>query len=111
LAGHKASRSPRGKRSKKAKGKAVDLDRVIELARHLPREEQERLRGLLNHWLSVPVRAPTALTEDEVEAKLLAEGILDYVPPPIKDLSAFKGRKLVRVQGKPLSETIVEERR
>jgi len=69
------------------------------------------LRGLLSHWLSTPVRASVKLTEDEAEAKMVAEGILDYVPPPIKDPAPFEGRKLIHVQGKPLSETIVEERR
>ena len=50
-------------------------------------------------------------SEDEFDEEMLAEGILDHVPPPITDLTPFQNRKLVQVQGKPLSETIVEERR
>ena len=49
--------------------------------------------------------------EDEFELELLKEGTLDSVPPGTRDQKSLEEWKPVEIQGKPLSETIIEERR
>lgn len=89
----------------------VDFDAIVEQARHLSRVEQLRLHDLLWLWLSRPVGRKEPLTEEELSEELLIQGVLDHVPPPLKDRPPRKERPPVKVKGKPLSETIIEERR
>jgi hypothetical protein len=49
--------------------------------------------------------------EDNIDRELLADGILDYVPSPITDGTAYDQWQPIPWQGKPVSETILEERR
>ncbi|HLW64317.1 MAG TPA: hypothetical protein VKS79_03290 [Gemmataceae bacterium] len=49
--------------------------------------------------------------EDRIEQELLADGILDQLPLPVSDGSAFHRWQPIAWAGKPLSETILEERR
>ena len=86
----------------------TDFEKVVELVKELNPAEQWRLRDLLDVWLAPP-QAP--LTEEELAQELLREGILDHVPPPITDLTPYQNRKPVDIQGEPLSETILKERR
>jgi hypothetical protein len=87
---------------------SVDFNQVVEIVKALTPAEQWRLRDLLEVWLAPP-EAP--MTEEEFEQELLRQGILDHVPPPITDLTPYQHRKPVEVIGKPVSETIIEERR
>jgi hypothetical protein len=86
----------------------TDFENVVQLVKALNPAEQWRLRDLLDVWLAPP-QAP--LTEEELAQELLREGILDHVPPPITDLTPYQNRKRVDIQGEPLSETILKERR
>ena len=49
--------------------------------------------------------------EDKVERLLFERGVLSEIKGPIRDLEPYRNRKLVQVEGKPLSEVIIEERR
>jgi hypothetical protein len=82
--------------------------KVVELVRSLSPAEQWRLRDLLEVWLAPPGPPPT---EDEFEQELLRAGVVSHIPPPITDLTQYENRKLIQIEGKPLSETIIEERR
>jgi hypothetical protein len=88
----------------------TDLERAVELVKALTAAEQRKLRDLLEVWL-----APRQVqaTEDELAQELLREGILDHVPRPLTeaDVKAFEDYKPVPIEGKPLSETVIEERR
>jgi hypothetical protein len=60
--------------------------------------------------------APDALTEAEaiaqdVQRQLVAAGLLNEIKPPIRDLTPYRDRKPVPIQGEPLSETVIRERR
>jgi uncharacterized protein (DUF433 family) len=46
-----------------------------------------------------------------VKEKLLKKGSLERIPEPITDFTPYKKRKLFQIKGKPLSQTIIEERR
>jgi hypothetical protein len=86
----------------------TDFENVVQLVKALNPAEQWRLRDLLDVWLAPPQAPPT---EEELAQELLREGILDHVPPPVRDATSFENYKPVEIEGKPLSETIIEERR
>lgn len=82
------------------------LEKVIEEVKALKPEELQRVRELVDSLLDEQAKPP--LTEDEVERRLAAQGVINLPsgspvtterPPPI------------HVTGKPVSETIIEERR
>ena len=56
----------------------------------------EQLRGVL---------------EDKLEKRLFELGYLSKINKPIRDFTPYENRTLIEVEGKPLSEIIVEERR
>lgn len=88
---------------------ALRFDQIWEAVKALDVEKQERLRSLLDRLLA---RGTKPLSdEDEIELDLLKEGILDSVPPATPDQKSFDEWKPVPVPGKPVSETIIEERR
>lgn len=83
----------------------VKFDQVIENVKALQVQEQRHLRDLLNTWLS---NGQAKITEDEFEQKLVQLGILSSVKPLVTNV--LPRRRLVPIKGKPLSETIIEER-
>jgi hypothetical protein len=85
----------------------MTLEQILAEAKTLPPDEQRALCDALNEWLST---RNLPLTEAEFEQHLKDQGLLSEVPTPITDFSAYAQRQPVRVSGKPLSETIIEER-
>jgi hypothetical protein len=84
------------------------FDQVCQAVRALTPAEQWRLRKLLDVWLAPP---EAALSEEELDQELMREGVLDQVPAPLTDPSSYEAWTPVSIQGKPISETILEERR
>ena len=91
----------------------ANFDQVVEQVKTLGHGEQLQLLALLEVWLTGAPRSPTAdpMTEEEFEQEMLREGILDYIPPVDMDVKSFEEWEPVEVKGKPVSETIIEERR
>ena len=85
-----------------------NLDRIVEEVRALTTDEQRALRERLDSLLGSP---QSEISEAEFEQRLLERGIIGSIPPPITDYEPYRNRKLIEVKGKPLSETIIEERR
>lgn len=85
-----------------------NLDRIREEVKTLTPDEQRSLRDMVDELLATT--APQ-ITEDEFEQRLLERGVISRIPAPITDLAPYRNRKLIEVKGKPLSETIIEERR
>ncbi len=81
------------------------IDQVIEEAKALPLDKKKQLRDTLNSWL-----AQSQMTETEFEQHLLRQGLMSNVPPPLTDFSNYRNRQPIQVTGKPLSETIIEDR-
>lgn len=52
-----------------------------------------------------------SLMEEQLKQQLLKDGLLTTIKGPITDLRPYRNRRPVVIQGKPLSETVVEERR
>lgn len=85
-----------------------NLDRVFEEVKTLTPHEQKSLRDLVDDLLA---KSAPQITADEVEQHLLAKGIISRIPPRVRDTSVYANRKPVEIEGKPVSEIIVEERR
>jgi putative addiction module CopG family antidote len=49
-------------------------------------------------------------SEAEFEARMVAAGLLDRIPPP-RDASRSRAFDPIRIEGEPLSETVIRERR
>lgn len=83
------------------------LERVVEEVKSLTPDEQQQLRSLLDAWLAEPT--------DDVEAKeqlltqrLLEKGIISKLPTGERSQQQFKP---IKVLGRPVSETLLEDRR
>jgi len=84
------------------------LDRLFEEVKTLTPEEQKSLRDLMDELLTT---STPQMNMDEVERHMLEKGIISRIPPRIRDASVYANRKPVEVEGKPVSEIIIEERR
>jgi hypothetical protein len=82
------------------------LDVVLEEVKALTPDEQRWLRKVLDEVLAEQEEA-TKL--DVFHQALLAAGLVKTIRTP--RATATADRKLIQVRGKPLSETIIEERR
>jgi hypothetical protein len=85
-----------------------NLDRLIEEVKTLTSDEQRSLRDIVDELLA---KEAPQMTEDEFERHLLEKGIISRIPPRIRDASFYANRKPIEVEGKPVSEIIIEERR
>jgi putative addiction module CopG family antidote len=47
----------------------------------------------------------------ELQRRLLDAGVISEIKPPITDLSPYRNRRAVPIQGEPISETSIRERR
>jgi hypothetical protein len=93
---------------------SANLEKVLEAVKGLTREEQRNLKAILDAWWSHTVDEPEQSDRqriDELDRMLLENGLISFIPPPITDLAPYQNRKLIEVKGKPISETIIEERR
>jgi Arc/MetJ-type ribon-helix-helix transcriptional regulator len=50
-------------------------------------------------------------TNEELQQRLLKAGLISEIKPPITDLTPYQNRQAIAVQGEPLSETVIRERR
>jgi hypothetical protein len=90
---------------------ATNFHALWEAAKALTPDEQHRLRNLLDTLLARQGRPLTK--EDELALLLLKEGDMSRLPAPptSDDVARFRNWKALEIHGKPLSETIIEERR
>jgi hypothetical protein len=50
-------------------------------------------------------------TNQDVQRRLFDAGLLGEIKPPITDLTPYRDRKAIAIEGEPLSETVIRERR
>ena len=93
--------------------------------RRLARELESRLAAPTDPPGQAPANAsridgglnsPTDLTEQELtgqelQLRLFNAGLLSEIKPPLRDLTPYRDRKAVPIQGESLSETVIRERR
>jgi hypothetical protein len=85
-----------------------NVTRILNEAEALTDAEREQLRDLLEERAA---RKAQLTTQTQVRQVLLDEGILSHVPAQGKDPERFRRWQPVAIKGKPLSQTIIEERR
>ncbi len=85
-------------------------NRLLEVVKGLTPEERLQLRRLLDE--PAPVQ-PASSTEERLARDLLERGIITKIrsKPTAADIARFNAWKPVPITGKPLSQTIIEERR
>ena len=54
---------------------------------------------------------PEEVADQELQCRLLEAGIISEIKPPITDLTPYLNRRAVPIQGEPISETVIRERR
>jgi hypothetical protein len=91
----------------------LEFDSVLAQIDRLSREDQRELYRRLAEKLSINGGQASGpqMTEDEFEQMLFEKGILCQVPPPITDFAPYENREPVKIDGPPLSETIISDRR
>lgn len=83
-------------------------DKIIEQVRQLPPDEQRHIVEQLNAIIPSP-RSDEEI-EERVERQLVAEGLIS-LPEPSEGDTDDEDWVPIEVQGQPLSEMIIEERR
>jgi len=82
------------------------LTRILKDIRSLNSEELRKVRGIVDERLTT---AAIEDTDEEVLQAMLRAGLITEIKRP--DRKPMPERPLVPIIGKPLSETIIEERR
>jgi hypothetical protein len=83
------------------------VEKLYQEAIALPPDDLRRLIDMLSH-----VEGPgSPITEEDFQKRLLHEGIISRLPVPVAERKPLEGFRPIKVEGKPLSEVIIEERR
>lgn len=89
----------------------ADIEELIQRIRSLSPDDQKRLRQALDAETAPAALAAERRAEEEFKQRLLKAGLLKEIKPPVTNLTPYRDRKPFEIEGKPLSETIIEERR
>ena len=87
----------------------VTIDQIESGVKQLSAEDLRKVRELVDSLLETKESKP-AMTEEEFAQHLYEKGIIGKPPPPITDFSRYENYQPIKVEGKPVSETIIEER-
>ena len=87
---------------------SISFNEVLEGAKMLPAQEKRSLYEALRQWLSEP---KSSLSEAEFAQSLVEQGLISSLPDADATLLSPTNRQPVVVQGPPVSQTILEERR
>jgi putative addiction module CopG family antidote len=58
-----------------------------------------------------PDMTPEEMADQELQRRLFQAGVISEIKPPITDLTPYRNRHAVPIQGEPISETAIRERR
>ena len=86
----------------------LNFESVLEAVGAFTPEQRRKLREALDSGPGAPSDREKA---EELDRRLLAEGLISSIPPPITDPTPYREWKPIPIEGKPLSQTIIEERR
>jgi len=84
----------------------LTLETIKESIEILPEEEQQNLFV----WIETKKNAPQPPQRTALDRALMQAGLMPQPPTGLADREAHENWKPVPIQGKPLSETIIEER-
>jgi hypothetical protein len=89
----------------------ANLEKVIEEVKALPPDDLRKVKALIDSLLQAPGAESKMSVEDQLDQLLLEAGVISEIPSPITDFTPYENRQPIKVKGKPISETIIEERR
>ena len=90
---------------------STSLETVIEELKALTPAEQKKVRELIDSLLEASAESCSTLSpEDLLDQRLLEAGVISEIPRRITDFTPYQNRKPIEVKGKPVSETIIDER-
>jgi hypothetical protein len=90
---------------------ATDIEKLLQDILSLPPEEQKHVRDAIDQGMTYEAADGERPAEEEFQRRLVEAGLLKEIKRPLRDAEAFKNGKPVEIKGKPLSETVIKERR
>ena len=87
---------------------SANLEKVIEEVKTLPPDDLRKVKTLIDSLLQAP--SAEMSPESQLDQLLLQAGVISEIPPPITDFTPYENRRPIEVKGKPISETIIEDR-
>ena len=87
----------------------VTVEQIVNEVQTLSAEDLRKVRNAVDSILETKATKPP-MTEEEFAQYLYEKGIIGKPPPPLTDFSRYENYKPVRVEGEPVSETIIKER-
>jgi hypothetical protein len=87
----------------------VTVEQIENEVKQLSAEDLRKVRELVDSLLEKEAAKPK-MTEEEFAKYLYEKGIIGEPPPPITDFSRYENYERVKVEGEPISETIMRER-
>ena len=88
----------------------VTIEQIENKVKQLSTEDLQKVRSLVDSLLEKKTEKPP-MTEEEFAQHLYKKGVIGKPPPPITDFSRYENYVPVKVEGEPVSETIIRERR
>ena len=87
-----------------------NIDKALQQAKSLGLDERQQFIEMLR---AQPIPEQTNVNEETIAQSLLQKGIIRKIPakPTAEDMAQFNAWKPVKVEGRPVSETLIEERR
>jgi len=85
-----------------------NLEQILQAVQALSDADRMELRKRIAEG---EARQEELTKQEQVRQALVAKGLLSHVPPRGKDPERFRKWQPIPIKGKPLSETIIEERR
>src|SRR5260370_30150200 len=95
------------------------VEEIVNAVRGLPPHEQSEIRRRLGTLAAQPAeyevlvddgRQAAIDLDQRVQRALYEAGLVSEIKPPITDPTPYR-REPIKIKGKPLSETVIEERR
>jgi hypothetical protein len=87
----------------------VTVEQIENEIKTLSTEDLRKVRNIVDSILETKETKPQ-MTEDEFAQHLYEKGVIGKPPPPITDFSRYENYQPVKVEGEPVSETIIKER-
>ncbi len=85
----------------------VTLDRAVQVVQALTPAERQQLHKMMDLWQPP---AETARDQQRLAERLLAKGLLSHIPKDAYTEAARDRHAPIEVSGRPVSETLLEDR-
>ena len=87
----------------------VTVEQIVNEVQMLSAEDLRKVRNAVDSILETK-ETESPMTEQEFAQYLYEKGVIGKPPPPLTDFSRYENYQPVKVEGEPVSETIIKER-